>query len=65
MKRPKKNAKKPTKATKSKPKAKANSEPKPTRPAAEPDFELDHVGEWTDEHTKVIARLLVDLEEAK
>ena len=61
MKRSKKNAKKPTKATTPKSKPKANSESKP-RPTEGADFELDVVGEWTDEHTKVIAQLLVDLE---
>lgn len=35
------------------------------RPAAEADFELDVVGEWSDEHTKVVAQLLVDLEETR
>lgn len=62
MKRSKKSPGKASKVPKPKPKVKPKPKPRPTEGA---DFELDHVGEWTDEHTKVIARLLVDLEEAK
>ncbi len=51
--------------TKSQPKPKPKQKPKPMRPAAEADFELDVVGEWSDEHTKVVAQLLVDLEETR
>lgn len=46
---------------KAKPKQKPRPKPKP--PPDDPGFELKHVGEWTDEHTKVIGQLLVDLEE--
>lgn len=34
--------------------------PKPP-PKPEAEIELEVVGEWTDEHTKVIAKLMVDL----
>lgn len=39
------------------------TETKTSAAPTEDDIELEVVGEWTDEHTKVIAQLLVDLEE--
>ncbi len=50
---------------KSKPKAK--HAPRQTPPDADPDaedFPLEVHGEWTDHHTRLIAQLLVDLEDA-
>lgn len=50
-----------------KPKAKSKAKlPKPKPPPATGQvLDLDTVGEWTDEHTKVIAQLIVDLEDSQ
>lgn len=51
---------------KSSPKAKRKprAKPKSRKPRNESeDFPLETSGEWTDEHTRVIAQLLVNLED--